>query len=84
MVTFLIIAAVLSTAVGLWILNQKQSKDLNEVNSNAHPFVDDLAPEATPEPTVVKAMVEKTQSAPKKKAPVAKKPTAKKTAKKSK
>jgi len=80
MVTFLIIIAVLAIAVGLWILNQKQNKGLNEANTEVHPFINDLAPEATPEPTIVKAIA---TPAPKKKA-TTKKPVAKKTVKKSK
>lgn len=80
MVTFLILAAVISVAVGLWILNQKQNEELKEINSNVHPWVDDLAPEVTPAPIAEKIAKKKTA----KKKPVAtKKPTAKKPAKKS-
>ncbi len=75
MVTFLILTAVISIAVGLWILNQKQNEELKEINSNVYPWVDDLAPEVTPAPIAEKIA---------KKKPVAiKKPNAKKTAKKS-
>lgn len=80
MVTFLIIAAVISVAVGLWLLNQKQNEELKEINTNTHPFVDDLAPEVTPAPiaeTIAKKKVAK------KKPAAAKKPTTKKPAKKS-
>ena len=80
MVTFLILAAVISVVVGLWILNQKQNEELKEINSNVHPWVDDLAPEVTPAPIAEKIAKKKTA----KKKPVAtKKPTAKKPAKKS-
>ena len=80
MVTVLIISGVLSVIVGLWLLNKKQNDDLKEINSNIHPWVDDLAPEVTPAPIAEK--IAKKKSAKKK--PVAtKKPTAKKPAKKS-
>lgn len=81
MVTFLILAAVISVVVGLWLLNQKQAKDLNEINTNTHPFVDDLAPEVTPAP--IAETIAKKKSAPKKKATVTKKATTKKPVKKS-
>lgn len=80
MVTFLIIAAVISVAVGLWILNQKQNEELKEINSNVHPWVDDLAPEVTPAP-IAETIAKK--KATKKKPTATKKPNAKKTAKKS-
>lgn len=83
MTTFLIIAAVLSVIVGLWLLNKKQAEDLKEINSSVHPFVDELAPEVTPAPiaeTMAKKKATSKKSATSKK-PVAKKP-AKKTAKK--
>ena len=80
MITFLIIAAALSLVVGLWLLNQKQNEELKEINTNVHPWVDDLAPEVTPAPIAEKIAKKKTA----KKKPVAtKKPTAKKPAKKS-
>ena len=75
MVTFLILAAVISVAVGLWILNQKQNEELKEINSNVHRWVDDLAPEVTPAPIAEKIA--------KKKPAATKKPTVKKPAKKS-
>jgi hypothetical protein len=81
MVTFLIIAAVLSIAVGLWILNNKQNKGLNEANDS---WINDLAPEATPESAIIKTIAKKATPAPKKKAVVSKKAIAKKSVKKSK
>ena len=81
MVTFLILAAVISVVVGLWLINQKQNEDLKEINNNVHPFVDDLAPEVTPAP--IAETIAKKKAAKKKPTP-AKKPTAKKPAKKSK
>ena len=79
MITFLIIAAVLSVIVGLWILNKTQSEDLKEINSSVHPFVDDLAPEVTPAP-IAETIAKK--KAAKKKSTEAKKPVTKKAAKK--
>jgi len=79
MVTFLIIAAALSIAVGLWLLNKNQNDGLNEINNNVHPFIDDLAPEATPAPVAEK--IAKKKSTTKKKVTATKKP-AKKTTKK--
>lgn len=81
MVTFLIIAAALSVAVGLWLLNKKQNDGLNEINNNVHPFVDDLAPEATPAP--VAETIAKKKPTAKKKVTTTKKPAVKKPAKKS-
>jgi len=83
MITFLIIAAVISVIVGFWILNKQQAEDLKEVNADTHPFIDDLAPEVTPAPIaeiIAKKKAAKKKSTDTKKAPV-KKP-AKKTAKK--
>ena len=77
MVTFLIIAAVLSVAVGLWLINKKQNDELKEINNDVHPFIDDLAPEATPAP-VAETIAKKKAS----KKPAAKKATTKKPAKK--
>jgi hypothetical protein len=79
MVTFLILAAIISVVVGLWLLNQKQNEELKEINSNIHPFVDDLAPEATPAPVAESIAKKKTI---KKKPTVVKKTPAKKVAKK--
>jgi uncharacterized membrane protein YedE/YeeE len=79
MVTFLIIAAVASIIVGFWILNKQQAEDLKEINSNVHPFIDDLAPEATPAP-VAETIAKK--KAAKKKPTTVKKTPAKKVAKK--
>lgn len=81
MVTFLILAAVISVVVGLWLINQKQNEDLKEINNNVHPFVDDLAPEVTPAP--IAETIAKKKAAKKKPTP-AKKPTTKKPTKKSK
>ena len=75
MVTFLILAAVISVVVGLWLINQKQNEDLKEINNNVHPFVDDLAPEVTPAP--IAETIAKKKTAKKKPTP-AKKSTAKK------
>ena len=83
MVTFLIIAAVASIIVGFWILNKQQAEDLKEINSNVHPFIDDLAPEATPAPvaeTIAKKKVAKKKPTTVKKTPAKK--VAKKTTKK--
>ena len=83
MVTFLILAAVISVVVGLWLLNQKQNEDLKEINSNVHPFIDDLAPESTPAPvaeTIAKKKVAKKKPTTVKKTPAKK--VAKKTTKK--
>lgn len=79
MVTFLILAAVISVAVGLWLLNQKQNEELKEINTNIHPFIDDLAPESTP--AVEAEKMAKKKAAPKKKT-ATKKPVAKKSNKK--
>jgi|688.fasta_scaffold02077_10 hypothetical protein len=79
MVTFLILAAVISVVVGLWLLNQKQNEELKEINSNTHPWVDDLAPEVTPAP-IAETIAKK--KAAKKKPTVVKKTPAKKVAKK--
>ena len=81
MVTVLIISGVLSVIVGLWLLNKKQNDDLKEINSNIHPWVDDLAPEVTP--AAMAETIAKKKSTPKKKT-VTKKTPAKKVAKKSK
>lgn len=78
MVTILIIAAVLSVVVGLWLLNKKQNNDLAEINNNVHPFVDDLAPEVTP--AAMAETIAKKKAATKK--PATKKAPAKKPAKK--
>ena len=83
MVTFLIIAAVASIIVGFWILNKQQAEDLKEINSNVHPFIDDLAPESTPAPvaeTIAKKKVAKKKPTTVKKTPAKK--VAKKTTKK--
>jgi hypothetical protein len=77
MVTFLIIAAVLSVGVGLWLLNQKHNEEIKEVNND--PWTDDLAPEVTPAP--IAEIIAKKKAEPKKKA-AAKKPAAKKVVKK--
>ena len=79
MITILIIAAALSVAVGLWLLNQKQVKDLEEVNTESHPWVDDLAPEVTPAPIAETIAKKKAVS---KKKPATKKAPVKKAAKK--
>ena len=79
MITFLIIAAVISIIVGFWFLNKQQAEDLKEINSNVHPFIDDLAPEATPAP-VAETIAKK--KAAKKKSTTVKKTPAKKVAKK--
>lgn len=79
MVTFLIIAAVLSVIVGFWFLNKQQNEDLKEINTEVHPFMEDLAPEVTPAP--IAETIAKKKSEPKKKA-AAKKPAAKKVVKK--
>ncbi len=79
MVTFLIIAAVVSIIVGFWFLNNQQAKDLNEANADTYSFIDDLAPEVTPAP-IAEAIAKK--KAAKKKPTVVKKTPAKKTAKK--
>ena len=75
MVTFLILAAVASIIVGFWILNKQQAEDLKEINSNIHPFIDDLAPEVTPAPiaeTIAKKKAAKKKPAATKKAPAKK------------
>ena len=79
MVTFLIIAAVLSVIVGFWFLNKQQNEDLKEINTETHPFMEDLAPEATPAPIAEIITKKKTES---KKKAAAKKPAAKKVVKK--
>lgn len=81
MITFLILAAVISIIVGFYFLNKQQSEDLKEINNDTHPFVDDLAPEVTPAP--IAETIAKKKATKKKPAP-AKKATVKKTAKKSK
>ena len=78
MVTVLILAAVISVVVGLWLLNQKQNEELKEINTNVHPWVDDLAPEVTPAP-IAETIAKKKAT---KKKPTAKKSPAKKVAKK--
>jgi len=83
MVTFLILAAIISVVVGLWLINKQQNKDLKEINTEIHPFIDDLAPEVTPAPiaeTIAKKKAAKKKPAATKKASV-KKPAKKSTKK---
>jgi len=80
MVTFLILAAIISVVVGLWLINKQQNKDLKEANTDTHPFIDDLAPEVTPAP-IAETIAKK--KATKKKPVATKKASVKKPAKKS-
>lgn len=77
MVTFLIIAAALSVVVGLWLLSKDKPSN-SDLNTETHPWTDDLAPEVTPAP--IAETIAKKKDAPKKKA--AKKTATKKTNKK--
>jgi len=81
MVTILIIIAVLSVGVGLWLINKKQNDELKEINKEDHLFADDLAPEVTP--AAIAETIAKKNNAPKKKVadkkPVAKKSVSKKS-----
>ena len=79
MVTFLILAAIVSVVVGIWLINKQQANDLKEINKDIHPFVDDLAPESTP--AVEAEKIAKKKTTPKKKT-AAKKSTTKKSTKK--
>ena len=60
MVTVLIIAAVLSVIVGIWMINKNQTNEsLKEINIDNECGIDDLAPEATPTPALVAEIVKK-------------------------
>lgn len=78
MTVLIIILLVVAAAVIAYSINKKQNDELNKVE--AHNEHHDLAPEATPEPAIVKAIAANEPAKAKK--PVAKKPQAKKSAKK--